>query len=195
MLHCTICIAAMQQNPFQNQPARTIYTLYPRDGIIRTKDDENEDEPDPQLPQLAPLPGHRFRAEPPFEPRTQRPRHQPRRDSLGRPQVALRNSGRVDLLPDPDGYGQLSPPPDRWPPKRRPPDLLPRRALFSRKVSPLRKQAKGISSKPTSSPAMTDRPVPHLLPGNRPQKRHPPDLLPRRVLCFVGSTQQLFVVS
>ena len=83
---------------------------------------------------------------------------------LRRPQVDLRNFARVDLLPDPDGYGQRSPPPDRWPSKRRPPHLLPRRALFPKKASPLRKQAKGISSKPTSSPAMTNRPVPHLLP-------------------------------
>ena len=66
-----------------------------------------------------------------------RSRHRPRRDQSRSPaRRSNRNFARVDLLPDPDGYGQRSPPPDRWPLKRRPPHLLPRRALFPEKVLP-----------------------------------------------------------
>src|ERR1700681_1774584 len=78
---------------------------------------------------------------------------------------------KADLLPGDDEYAQPSPPPEGWPPKRRPPHLLPRRALFPRGkmnfapkgFAPFQ-NAKEISSKPTSSPAMTNTPNLHLLP-------------------------------
>src|SRR5918996_850427 len=69
---------------------RAYLGFVPRDRRKRTKDEnEKYHEPDPQLSQLAPLPGNRFRAEPPVEPRTLRPRHRPRRHSFRRAQVGL----------------------------------------------------------------------------------------------------------
>ena len=54
---------------------------------------------------------------------------------------------------------------------------------FPKGLAPFIK-AKGISSMPTSSQATTDTVGSHLLPRVDRPKRHPSDLLPRRVLLF-----------
>ncbi|RUZ31187.1 hypothetical protein EN952_32845, partial [Mesorhizobium sp. M7A.F.Ca.CA.001.15.1.1] len=105
------------------------------------------------------------------------------------------NSERVfvkaDLLPGDDESARPSPPPEGWPQKRRPPHLLPRRALFPRgktnfapEVSPLLKMAKGISSKPTSSPAMTNMAGLHLLPKVDPKNDTRRTSSPGGCCCF-----------
>jgi uncharacterized protein YjiS (DUF1127 family) len=160
MLRCTICIAAMHQKPFKNRSAQRIYHPYPRD-----RTNQAEDETRRTMNLIRNYRNWRRYRDTVSELNRLSNRHCPRRHRLRRPQVDLRNFARVDLLPDPDGYGRRSPPPDRWPSKRRPPHLLPRRALFPKKASPLRKNRRTeFRQSRSSSPAMTDRPV---LPSSR----------------------------
>lgn len=107
------------------------------------------------------------------------------------------NFARVDLLPDPDGYGQPSPPPrvDHKNGARRTSSrggrCYPKAKRFrpqgetnfvQKGFAPFH-QAKGISSKPTSSPAMANTVDLHLLP-RIDQQNDTRRILPRRVLLF-----------
>lgn len=96
------CIGAMHKSRFKSPKLETIYRSHKR--CMNDETSEQDDEPDQQLPQLAPLPRDRERVEPPFQPRAQRSWYLPQRHSLCSTEVLfLRIQSFVGflLLPNP----------------------------------------------------------------------------------------------
>src|SRR5690606_26834716 len=96
------CIGAMHISRFKSAKLKTIYGSHKR--CMNDETSEQDDEPDQQLPQLAPLPRDRERVEPPLQPRAQRSWYLPQRHSICSTEVLiLRIQSFVGflLLPNP----------------------------------------------------------------------------------------------